>query len=97
VYCVEACDQASTAAGMTVTIDSGSELQSVWRGDLLGGATVILGSGHAHSNTEWDRLYRRLDDLSRDRQTIAVTAIPYFLWANRARGSMNVWIPTEAE
>jgi DUF1680 family protein len=26
---------------------------------------------------------------------VALTAIPYFLWANRSAGAMRVWIPTE--
>ena len=97
VYCVEACDQPGNIVDMTVTIDPRVALQSVWRPDLLGGTTAVVGSGHAQSNKEWDRLYRRFDDVSRNRQTIDVTAVPYFLWGNRERGSMNVWIPIDDE
>ncbi len=94
VYCIEACDQPHAGADMTLTIDPNAALQSVWRPDLLGGATEVIGAGRAHPN-QWNGLYRRFDDLSRERRTIELTAVPYFLWGNRDRGSMNVWIPIE--
>jgi hypothetical protein len=91
VYCVEACDQA--VPGATVTIDTNAGLQSVWHPDLLGGATTLIGTGHAHLNAGWNVLYRPLDDVSPDGQPIDVTAVPYFLWGNRDKGFMNVWMP----
>jgi uncharacterized protein len=95
VYCIESCDQPQDVADMTVTIDPRLPLQDVWRPDFLGGAVTLTGSGYARSNAEWDSLYRRMDDGSRERQTIDITAVPYFLWGNRDRGSMNVWVPIE--
>jgi uncharacterized protein len=95
VYCIEACDQPRAFADMTVTIDPKAALQSTWHSDVLGGVMAVIGSGHAHSNAEWNGLYRRLGDVSRDRQAIDVTAVPYFLWGNRERGSMNVWTPID--
>ena len=85
VYCIEACDQPGSATEMTVTIDPNAALQSIWRPDVLGGATVVVGSGTARANEDWNELYRRFDDVSRDRQPIDVTAVPYFLWGNRER------------
>ncbi len=79
----------------TITIDPNAAPQSVWRPDLLGGATVVVAAGNASSNEHWRGLYRRFDDVSRDRQAVEVTAVPYFLWGNRGKGSMNVWIPIE--
>ena len=93
VYCVEACDL--TLADVMVTIDPHAGLQSIWQPDLMGGATTLVGFGHAHANAVWNGLYRPLDDVSSDGQPIDVTAVPYFLWGNREKGSMNVWIPIE--
>ncbi len=95
VYCIEACDQPGAAIDTTITVDPNAALRSVWRPDVLGGATVVIGAGSTRSNEDWHGLYRRFDDVSSHRQTIEVTAVPYFLWGNRGKGSMNVWIPIE--
>jgi hypothetical protein len=97
VYCIEACDQSVVTADATVTIDPRTPLQSVWRPELLGGAATIVASGNVHHNDEWTCLYRPLDDISRERRAVEVTAVPYFLWGNRERGSMTVWIPIESD
>lgn len=96
VFCIEMCDQPGLTADATVAIDPRTPLQSIWRSDLLGGATTVVGSGTVRVNDEWTSLYRPLDDIPRERRTVEVTAVPYLLWGNRQTGSMTVWIPIES-
>jgi DUF1680 family protein len=96
VYCIEECDESPDAAGMTVFIDEDAALRSVWRPDLMRGCMAILGAGHAHSAAGWNSLYRRRGEVPPESQQIELTALPYFLWGNRAAGVMNVWIPVES-
>jgi DUF1680 family protein len=92
VYCIEEGDQPPDT---TITIDPAAELQERWRPDLLGGAVEVVAAGHSHLTTGWNALYRRRGEVSQQSNPITITAIPYFLWANRAPGPMTVWIPTE--
>ena len=96
VYCIEDCDQPHEAAAIAITVDPEAALLERSRPDLLGGAVVVTGPGHARFNDGWDVLYRPQAVVSATRRPVALTAIPYFLWANRSLGSMTVWIPTEA-
>jgi len=38
-------------------------------------------------------LYNAYTTYSKSAQPVALTAIPYFAWANREPGAMRVWIP----
>src|SRR5258708_17976523 len=51
------------------------------RPDLLEGLTVLTGQAA-----------RRTDSTTLS-QTIPVTLIPYYAWANRGKGEMTVWLP----
>ncbi len=95
VYCVEACDQTEGMDATALTIDPGIDMQERWRPDLLGGATEIAATGHRQSATGWNVLYRPWDEVSELRSPAAITAVPYFLWANRTPGPMTVWVPIE--
>jgi len=94
VYCIEACDQPGDGSS-TTTLDADAPLRPVWRDDLLGAVMTIVGSGYSRPLAGWDGLYRRRADVSDARDRIEVTAVPYFLWANRESGPMAVWIPVE--
>jgi DUF1680 family protein len=95
VYCLEQNDQEPPVDIMDVQIDETSPLQTVWRGDLLGGVMTVEARGYAVDVGSWQgRLYRPAggqDDLSR--QPVRLTAVPYHVWANRGPGAMRVWIP----
>jgi DUF1680 family protein len=97
VYCLEQCDQPPRAADMMLTVDANADLRSVWRADLLGGCMAVVASGHAHPAPGGNALYRRRDEVTSESQQIDLTAVPYFLWGNRAAGAMNVWIPVESQ
>lgn len=92
VYCIEDCDQPPNT---TITLDPAAELQERWRPDLLGGVVEVNGTGRRHSIGGRSSLYRQRGEVPTSGSPIAFTAIPYFLWANRAPGPMTVWIPTE--
>jgi len=94
VYCLEQTDH-PTASVADLEIDTTAPLASDWVPDLLGGVTVIRGSGAAVDTSSWnERLYRPLGTVPASaRRRIDLVAIPYYAWANRDPGAMRVWIP----
>jgi DUF1680 family protein len=78
IYCVEGIDQGGRAHSVRVPLDA--RLTASYRGDLLGGITVINGQA---------------DTIGEDgaRQPRALNAIPYYAWANRGKSDMAVWLP----
>jgi hypothetical protein len=67
-----------------------AELKSSTRADLFGGIVTLSAQGKAIKTDDWNTLYRT----KRSEETPAtLTALPYYLWANRGRGSMVVWVP----
>ena len=82
VYCFEGVDHANKVFGLTLPDDVA--LVAQFRPDLLGGVTVITGTGQA--------AIRRADG-SPATETAALTAIPYYAWCNRGAGQMQVWMP----
>ena len=61
------------------------------RSDLLGGVTVLRGTGTVIEEDGWNDhvLYRR--NKPSPEGTMDVMAIPYATWDNRAPGEMRVW------
>jgi DUF1680 family protein len=57
--------------------------------DLLGGVAVIRGHGQVLERPADEPLYSSTPPRQRP---IALTAIPYCLWGNRAPGEMRVWV-----
>jgi DUF1680 family protein len=56
---------------------------------------IVHGRGWEVDTSAWrHRLYRPLGSApSAPRRPVALTAIPYYAWANREPGAMRVWIP----
>jgi DUF1680 family protein len=67
-----------------------AELRSTTRADLFGGAVTLSAPAKAVDPSDWHDLYRPSPPKEVD---ATLTALPYYLWANRTRGSMVVWIP----
>ena len=61
-------------------------LTSEFRADLLNGVQVVQGRAIALARTESGAITRTPQPF---------TAIPYATWANRGRGEMVVWLPTD--
>jgi hypothetical protein len=88
VYCLEETDNGPAlndialprAARFTVKYDK----------KFLGGAAIITTTGRRRALAGWkDTLYRPAQSKTK---SVALKAIPYFLWGNRAPGEMLVWI-----
>ncbi len=93
VYCIEAADHHESNVDALV-LGPDSDLQASDEPDLLGGLTTIRGSAGVAVKRESDELYSRFDGGKPEPSgSTALTAIPYFAWANRAPGGMRVWIP----
>jgi DUF1680 family protein len=95
LYCIEAADNPVGDVRDYVLPDD-AHLVAASRPDLLGGIVVITADGErAAADPAWERaLYQPLDEVRRPANTgdLAITAIPYHLWANRGAGPMAVWL-----
>ncbi|MFQ5809304.1 MAG: glycoside hydrolase family 127 protein [Armatimonadota bacterium] len=90
VYCLEQCDHWADVA--SILLPNSARLTPRFDRKLLGGVTVIEGSGLAPALGGWQtELYRPARAATSQR--VALTAIPYCLWDNREPGAMTVWLP----
>jgi DUF1680 family protein len=94
VYCLEQPDHPGVRLG-DLEIDAGASMASNWEPDRLDGVAVVRARGREIDTSSWrHRLYRPLGSMpSAARRPVALTAIPYYAWANREPGAMRVWIP----
>ena len=102
VYCLEQADlpQDTRLDDVAITVDAA--LRAREQPGLLGGVVAVTAAGYLRSPAEpagpapaatwWP--YPLAGMVSRHRyQEAALTAVPYFTWANRTPGAMRVWIP----
>ena len=89
IYCLEEADNPGQPV-QTLALPRGARIDAEWREDLFGGV-VMLGApakrlvpGDAEA-----ALYSTSPPATKDE---TLTALPYYLWANREPGSMQVWI-----
>jgi uncharacterized protein len=93
---VEAADHPNTDVWQLALPDEEPVIES-WRRDILGGVSVLTADAlYRAPEPTWDRwLYRGLaETLARPAvyRHRVLTAIPYFAWANREPGGMQVWL-----
>jgi uncharacterized protein len=81
IYCLEGVD--NDGAPRSIALPPDSRLYSEFRPDLLGGVTVIKGEALLRSKDHPQPVH------------VAITAVPYFSWDNRAPGQMVVWLPED--
>ncbi|MEV6342386.1 beta-L-arabinofuranosidase domain-containing protein [Actinoplanes sp. NPDC051851] len=91
VYCVEHADVPFDAEFEDLELDPSAPLHVSRDGNGL--APVLLRIPLRVRPTDTPHLYRTLPAPARATSPVAVTAIPYFLWANREPGPMRVFIP----
>jgi DUF1680 family protein len=89
VYCVEEADNPGGSV-QRLKLPRNAELKSTTRSDLFGGAVTLSAPAKAIDAGDWRDLYRTAPPKESE---ATLTALPYYLWANRSRGSMVVWIP----
>ncbi|MGI9252520.1 MAG: glycoside hydrolase family 127 protein [Thermomicrobiales bacterium] len=96
LYCAEGVDHPNTDVWQ-LTLADDEPVTPSWRPDLLGGVNVLTADAlYPSPDPGWDRwLYRGLaETLARPAvyKHRILTAIPYFAWANREAGAMQVWL-----
>jgi DUF1680 family protein len=94
LYCVEAADHPSVDL-RDLGVDPGAPIAAAFEEGHLGGAVVLRARGELRApEAPWAAsLYRdALEARPAPAGEAAVTAIPYFAWANRTAGPMQVWL-----
>lgn len=94
LYCLEGIDHPG-AELLDLEIDPGEPVQAEWADDWLGGVVVLRGRAEVRPPGEpWrGHLYRRAGAAPpRERRGASFTAVPYFAWANREAGPLQVWL-----
>jgi len=94
VYCFEACDQGPGVDLAAATVDVEAPVTATWRPRLLGGTHTLRASGRGRPLARGGKLYRSAGTgTAPAEREVELVAVPYFLWANRQRGTMRVWQP----
>ena len=90
IYCVEEADNPGGPV-QTLALPRSAPLDAGWRTDLFGGVDDARRRARSGSfpARRAGALYSTEPPAARD---AALVALPYHLWANRAPGSMQVWI-----
>jgi DUF1680 family protein len=95
LYCLEGIDHRGVDL-RDILLSDGGAFVATFRPDLLGGAVMIRADGLLRLPGEgWmSHLYRshQATAVKTDAKPAAITAIPYYAWANREPGQMKVWI-----
>ncbi len=92
IYCFEQADNPDADVWDTI-LHPYVELHPEFVPDLLGGVTVLRGRAITFYYTDTDRLYGRIQEWQAPESLLSpvtVTAIPYYAWANREPGPMQV-------
>lgn len=84
VYCAEWTDNDGKVSNLV--LPDGAALTAEMRPDLLNGVVVVKGEAEAVREKAGKVVSEKT----------AITLIPYYAWANRGRGEMEVWIAREA-
>jgi hypothetical protein len=89
VYCLEEVDNGGPVQRLKLPRDA--ELKATTRADLFDGVVTITADARAIKDGDWTSTLYRSDPPVESATTL--TALPYYLWANRGQGSMLVWVP----
>jgi DUF1680 family protein len=93
VYCIEAADHPGVDV-WDIVLPAGATWTVTWEPALLGGVMVARTAALAPvAPPVGGPLYRPHDPSPPPYKVISLAAIPYYTWANREPGPMQVWIP----
>lgn len=88
VFCLEEVD--NQAPVLQIALPGDAKLSAEKRDDLLEGVVTIKGEAVTPDELDWEgQLYRTEPTKMKP---CAITAIPYYSWANRKIGRMAVWL-----
>ncbi len=98
LYCVEQVDNLGVEL-RDLILPADAAFSTSFRPDLLGGVAVLSTRAEAAVlDKYWEgRLYRTRRDRGEGQRTDAMklTAVPYYAWANRESGAMQVWLRSQ--
>jgi len=88
VYCLEAADN---PVGLNrIRLDATAGFEPSFEPSLLGGVVTLSGKAVSDTVSDWNgTLYRTEPPKS---EPVAIKAVPYYAWDNRAPGEMLVWL-----
>jgi uncharacterized protein len=90
IYCVEEADNPGRPV-QRLKLPRNSDVKAELRKDLFDGTVTLSADAVSIKDADWDgSLYRSEAPAE---EAAKLTAIPYYLWSNREKGSMLVWIP----
>ena len=89
VYCLEEADNPGGRV-QRLKLPRAAELRAETRADLFDGIVTLKADALAIRESDWQTLYRSTPPVD---EKATLTALPYYLWANRGQGSMIVWVP----
>ncbi|WP_024287512.1 glycoside hydrolase family 127 protein [Cellulomonas sp. KRMCY2] len=95
-YCLESPDQPEGVSLDSVELVAGGALRVTSRDDVLGGALVIEADGLVRDDSTWVGTpgWASLgEEPEASARPVTLTAVPYYLWANRGPSAMRVWVP----
>jgi len=88
VYCLEGIDNPTGLNRIQLDPDAG--LEPSFEPSLLGGVVTLSGKAVTDTVSDWNgTLYRTEPPKS---EPVAIKAVPYYAWDNRAPGEMLVWL-----
>ena len=89
LYCLEEADNGKDLNDIKILKDS--DLRVEYGNGLFENIPIISADAERSSMKSWNsRLYRINKEVSFE--AVNITAVPYFMWANRGEGEMIVWI-----
>jgi hypothetical protein len=92
VYCLETTDLPRGVRVMDVMMPQDVILRARYDERLLGGVAVLEGQARMRTEASWNgQLYRDVQPVAG--KPINVRLIPYFVWGDRGRSEMTVWMP----
>jgi DUF1680 family protein len=92
-YCVEQADHPEVEV-WDLHLPADASWDVAFDPQVLGGVMVLRTVAHAPVEADQSqRLHFPYDPAPRAWRTVALTAVPYYAWANREAGPMQMWLP----
>ena len=89
VYCVEEIDNPGGRVQL-LELPRDASIDVEERSDLFDGVVTLTAAAKRLEDTGWgESLYRNTPPVALESK---LTALPYYLWSNRTKGSMQVWV-----
>jgi len=92
IYCIEGADHPGIDI-FDIVLPADTKLTPHFKSSLLGGVVALKGTVLLQNLSNWQgKLYRPYRKEKKTKtKLLEVTAIPYYVWANRESGKMSVW------